>query len=83
MRTMTRPSAEVRTDSAVDSTLLCLLPDARERKVLARSAGSVPVDATPANVLAATNSENYPASPRYQARLRDDITVRRTGGPPR
>ena len=58
----------VRTVSVIEHTLLDLLSGAEERKDLARSA-----EATAVDVLAETISENYPASPRYQAGLRDDI----------
>jgi hypothetical protein len=57
----------VRTDYVLERTLLGLLSD-EERKDMARSA-----EATAAEVLAATISENDPASPRYQAGLRDHI----------
>jgi hypothetical protein len=58
--------AAVRTDYVLERTILGLLPDAEERKDLTRS-----VEAKAAEVLAATISENDPASPCYQAGLRD------------
>ena len=55
--------------AVIENTLLDLRSDAEERKDLARSADA----AATVEVLAGTISENNPASPRYQAGLRDDI----------
>jgi hypothetical protein len=62
----------LRTAAVIERTLLDLLSDAEERMNLARSAEAAAVE-----VLAETINENHPASPRYQAGLRDDF---RKGG---
>ena len=63
--------AAVRTDYILEHTLLNSLSDADERKDLARCSDSS--EAAPAEVLAKIISENDPASPRYQAELRDHM----------
>lgn len=61
----------MRTDYILEHTLLDSLSDAEERKDMARCSDSS--EAAPAEVLAKIISENDPASPRYQAELRDHM----------